>query len=63
MWMRSSRAVRASGFECQSRNSPEFDHSILLHCGICGATDKAVLFNVHEKTKQKTKNPSSDIHM
>jgi hypothetical protein len=30
-WMRSSRVVRASGYQCQSRNSPGFDPSILRH--------------------------------
>ncbi len=28
-WMRSSRVVRASDCQCQSRISPGFDHSII----------------------------------
>ncbi len=48
-WTRSSRVVvvRASGCQCQSRNSPKFDPSILRHSGIWGAADEAVLNNVH----------------
>ncbi len=47
--MRSSQAVRASGCQCQSHNSPGFDASILRHSGIWGAADEAVLKNVHKK--------------
>jgi hypothetical protein len=46
-WMSSSLVVRASGCQCQSRNSPGFDPGILGHSGIWGAADKAVLNNVH----------------
>ncbi len=46
-WMRSSRVLRVSGFQCQSRNSPGFDHSFLRPSGIWGAADEAVLKNVH----------------
>ncbi len=39
-WMRSTRvwviSIRASDCQCQSRNSPGFDPSILRHCGIWG---------------------------
>ena len=53
--MRSSREVRASGCQCQSRNSPGFDPSILRHSGICGAADEVVLNTIHRKKKiQKT---------
>jgi hypothetical protein len=34
LWMRSSLVVRASDCQGQSRNSPEFDPSILRHSGI-----------------------------
>ncbi len=53
MWMRFSQVVRASGCQCQSRNSPGFDPSILRHRGIWGAADDAVMNNVHKKKKLK----------
>ncbi len=53
-WMRSSRVVRASDCQCQSRNSPEYDARILLHSGIWEAVDEAVLKKVHKKIQ---KNP------
>ncbi len=34
MWMRSSQVVKASGWQCQSRNCPRFDPSILRHSKI-----------------------------
>ncbi len=40
LWMRSSQVVRASDCQCQSRNSPGFDPSILRHSGIWGAAMK-----------------------
>ncbi len=46
VWMRSSREVRASDFQCQSRNSPGFEPSILWHSGIWWAADEAVLNKV-----------------
>ncbi len=49
--MTTSRAVRASGCQCQSCNSPGFDPSILRHSGICGAADEAVLSNVYKNKK------------
>ncbi len=55
MWMRLSRVVRASGFQCQSRTSSGFDPSILRHSGIWGAADEAVLNNVRP-LKEKAKN-------
>ncbi len=48
-----SRVVRASGCQCQSRNSPGFVPSIIRHSGIWGAADEAVLSNVHKKKKSK----------
>ncbi len=57
LWMRSSRVVRASGCQCQSRNSPRFDPSILQHSRIWGAADEAVLNNVHKKEKNPKKSP------
>jgi len=51
--MRSSRVVRVSDCQCQSRNSPGFDPSILLHSGVWGAADKTVLNTVHRKKLQK----------
>jgi hypothetical protein len=42
-WMRSSRVITASDCQCQSRNSPGFDPSLLLHRGIWRAADEAVL--------------------
>ncbi len=47
--MGSSRVVRASGCQCQSRHSPEFDPSILRHREILWAEDEAALNNVHKK--------------
>ncbi len=52
-WTRSSRVVRASGCQCQSRNSPGFDPSILRHSWIWETEDKAVLNNVHKNLKKK----------
>ncbi len=52
-WMRSSRVVRASGCQCQSRNSLGFDPSILRHSGIWETADEAVLTNVHKKKNRK----------
>ncbi len=50
VWMSSRRAVRASGYQCQSHhNRPGFDPSVLRHNGIWGAPDEAVLNKVHEK--------------
>ncbi len=56
--MRSSRMVRASGCQCQSRNSPGFDPSVLRHSGISGAADETVLNNVGyiKKLQAQTKN-------
>ncbi len=51
VWMRSSRGVRASDFQCLCRNSPDFDPSILRHSGICWAADEAVLNNVQKIQK------------
>jgi hypothetical protein len=34
VWMRPSQVVRASGCQCQSRNSPVFDPSLSRHSGI-----------------------------
>jgi hypothetical protein len=48
--MRSSRVVRAYDCQCQSRNSPGFDPSILRHNGIWGAADEAMLNKAHAKT-------------
>ncbi len=50
-WMRSSRGVTASGYQCQIRNSPGFDPSILRHSGIWRAADEAALNNGHKKRK------------
>ncbi len=51
--MRSSRVVRASDWQCQSRNSPGSVLSILRHSGIWGAADEAGLKNVHNKKMSK----------
>ncbi len=51
--MRSSHVVTASG--CQGNNSG-FDPSIFRHKGFCDAADEAVLNNVHEKKKNKSRN-------
>jgi hypothetical protein len=59
--MRVSRAVWASCCQCQSRNSPGVDPSVLPHCGIWGAADEAVLNNVHKKKKSK-KSPFNKIN-
>jgi len=50
--MRSGLEVRAYGCQCQGRNNPGFDTSILRRSGIWGAADEAVLSNVH-KNKNK----------
>jgi hypothetical protein len=44
--------VRASDCQCQNRNSPVFDPSILRHSGIWGAADEAVLNKEHKKLKK-----------
>ncbi len=62
VWMRYSRVVRASGRQCQNRNSPGFDPSILRHSGIWGAADEAVLNNVHKKKKVK-KSPLKKLYV
>ncbi len=49
VWMRSSLVVRVSGCQCQNRNGPGFDPSILRHSRM--AADEAVLNNVHKKKK------------
>jgi hypothetical protein len=54
--MRSSLVVRASDFQCQSRNSPGVDPSILRHSGIWGAADEAMLNTVLRK-KRIQENP------
>ncbi len=41
--MRSRQVVRAANCQCPSRNSLEFNLSILRHSGILGAADEAVL--------------------
>ncbi len=57
-WMRSSRVVRATGCQCQSRNSLGFDHSIIRQSEIGGAADDAMLKKVPKETKiQNPKNP------
>jgi hypothetical protein len=53
VWMRSSRVGRASYCQCQSRNSPGFDPSILRHNEIRGAADEAVSNNVHNRKNPK----------
>jgi len=57
VWMGSSQMVRPSGCQCQSRNSPMFDPSILRHSGTWGTAEEAVLNNV----KKKKKNPSFKV--
>ncbi len=52
MWMRSSIVVRASNYQCRSRNSPRFDPSVLRHSEIWEATDKAVLKTEHKKIQK-----------
>ncbi len=51
VWLRSSRAVRASECQCYSRNNPGFDPGILGHSGVFKAADEAVLSKVHKKFK------------
>ncbi len=53
-WMRSIEEVRVSDCQCQSRNIPGFDPSILRLNGIWGVADEAV-FN----TVQREKNPKN----
>jgi hypothetical protein len=53
MWMRSSRVVRASDSQWQSRNGSRFDPSIFRQSGILGAADEAVL----NKVQKNPKNP------
>jgi hypothetical protein len=61
MWMRSSQVVRASCCQCQSRNCPRLDPSILRHSGIWRAAAKAVLNNVHYKKNRKIPPPKKKI--
>ncbi len=51
----STRVVKMSGCQCQSRNSPGFDPSVLRYSGIWGAADEAVLNNANNKRKLKPK--------
>jgi hypothetical protein len=46
-WIRSSRGVRASDCQCQSRNSLGFDPSVFRHI-VESEADEAVLKKVHE---------------
>ncbi len=48
-WMRSSRVVRESDCQCQSRNSPRLDPSILRQSGIRGPADEALFYLVYKK--------------
>ncbi len=50
-WMRFIQVVRASDYQCRSRNSPGFDPSILRNSGIGGAADEAVLKTVRRRKK------------
>ncbi len=59
--MRSSRVVRASGFQCQSPNSPGFDPRILRLSGIWGAADNAVLNNIYNKLKKSSFKPKKSL--
>ncbi len=52
--MKYSRVVRASGCQCQNRNSPGLDPSILQHSGILGAADDVVLNKAHTKRSKKS---------
>ncbi len=54
LWMRSSRAIRAFDWQCQSSNSSVFDPSIFRHSGIRGMVDEEVL----NKERKKRQNPS-----
>jgi hypothetical protein len=56
--MSSSWIVGASDWRCQSRNSPGFNPSILLHNFIRGAADEAV-FNTAKCEKKSNRNPPS----
>ncbi len=49
MWIKFSRVVRASDHQCQSRNIPGFDPSILRDSRIWRAADEAVLNKLHTK--------------
>ncbi len=53
-WKRSSRVVRASDCQCQSRNSPGFDPCILRHSGIWGTANEAALNTRTNKKILKT---------
>jgi hypothetical protein len=44
---------RASGCQCQIRNSPGFDPRLLRHSGIWGMADEAVLNYVHKGKNTK----------
>ncbi len=48
-WDLAECMVRATGCQCQTRNSPRFDTSILTQIGIWGAADEAGLKNAHKK--------------
>ncbi len=43
--------VRASDSQCQSRNCPGYDPSILRHSRFWGAADETVLNTIHKKIK------------
>jgi hypothetical protein len=52
--MRSIREVRRADSQCKCCSSPGFNPSILLHRGIGGAPDEAVLNSVLLKKSKKT---------
>ncbi len=54
--MRSSQVLRASGCQCQSRNSPEFDPSIIRDNGIWGAAEESVLNKIHKNKNSPSEN-------
>ncbi len=45
-----------TGCQCQSRNSPGFDASILRRCGIWGAADQTVQAVLNQVLKKPSKN-------
>ncbi len=63
LWTRSNQVVRASDSQCQSRNCPGFDPSILRHSGIRGPADEAVLNKVQKNSKinPPKKNSLADV--
>ncbi len=55
--------VRASDCQCQIRNTPDFNPSILRHSGIWGASDETVGVEVFQKSKKIPLSTCRRLHL